>query len=112
MLYRLVASGGARGIKSRREDGVVRPLLPLWRDETEGYCRAHGLAFREDSSNPGTKRGLIRHQILPLLRELHPGADANLLALAAERPRLPRALEESLVALLASHAGTKSGRPR
>jgi tRNA(Ile)-lysidine synthetase-like protein len=86
----------------------VRPLLPLWRDETRDYCRAHGLAFREDSSNPDTKRGLIREEILPLLRRLHPGADANLLALASERSRLPRALEESLVELLASHAGTKA----
>ena len=108
VLYRLVASGGTKGIKVRRDDGVVRPLLPLWRAETREYCHAHGLAFREDSSNPDTKRGLIRNEILPLLRRLHPGAEANLLALASERSRLPRALEESLVELLASRAGTKA----
>ena len=34
ILYRLVTSGNAKGIKPRREDGVVRPLLPLWREET------------------------------------------------------------------------------
>ncbi len=28
VLYRLVSSGTAKGIKARREDGVVRPLLP------------------------------------------------------------------------------------
>ena len=32
VLYRLVASGNAKGIKTRREDGVVRPLLPIWRE--------------------------------------------------------------------------------
>ena len=37
VLYRLVASGTAKGIKARREDGVVRPLLEVWRDETEAY---------------------------------------------------------------------------
>src|SRR5215208_4656911 len=57
VLYRLVASGAAKGIKPRREDGVVRPLLQLWRDETEAYCRAAGLEFRVDSSNRETKRG-------------------------------------------------------
>ena len=36
ILYRLVTSGNAKGIKARREDGVVRPLLPLWREETLG----------------------------------------------------------------------------
>jgi tRNA(Ile)-lysidine synthase len=108
VLYRLVASGNAKGIKRRREDGVVRPLLMLWREETREYCRANRLPVRDDSSNPGTRRGLIRHEVLPLLRRLHPGADENLLALAGERPRLPRALEQSLVELLSSRAGTKS----
>ena len=108
ILYRLVASGNSKGIRPAREDGVVRPLLSLWREETEAYCREHGLTFRVDSSNPDTKRGLIRNEILPLLRRLHPGADRNLLSLAEERPRLPRALERTLAELLSSRAGTKS----
>jgi tRNA(Ile)-lysidine synthase len=107
VLYRLVSSGAARGIKAKREDRVVRPLLPVWRDETEAYCRAVGLRFRADSSNADTKRGLIRDEILPLLRRLHPAAERNLLALADERPRLPRTLEENLLALLASRDGSK-----
>ena len=63
---------------------------------------------RIDATNPETARGLIRDEILPLLRRLHPGADANLRALGEERPRLPRALEASLVDLLASRAGSKA----
>jgi tRNA(Ile)-lysidine synthase len=100
VLYRLVASGAAKGIKPRREDGVVRPLLTVWREETEAYCRAEGIKFRTDESNRDTKRGLIREEILPRLRELHPGADRNLLRLAEGRPS---ALDE----LLASTAGSK-----
>jgi tRNA(Ile)-lysidine synthase len=99
VLYRLVASGTAKGIKARREDGVVRPLLEVWRDETEAYCRAAGLAFRTDTSNPATKRGLIRDEILPRLRELHPAADRNLLRLAQDEPS---AFDE----LLASTSGS------
>ena len=48
-----------------RDDGVIRPLLNRWRDETEAYCLAEGLDFRRDTSNPDTKRGLIRDEILP-----------------------------------------------
>ena len=86
VLYRLVASGNAKGIKPKREDGVIRPLLTLWRAETEAYCRAEGLRFRTDSSNADTRRGLIREELLPLLRRLHPGAEQNLLRLAEQRP--------------------------
>ncbi len=85
VLYRLVASGTAQGIKPKREDGVVRPLLTLWREETEAYCKAVGLEFRLDGSNAETRRGLIREEILPLLRRLHPGAERNLLRLAEGR---------------------------
>src|SRR5687768_8791628 len=68
VLYRLVSSGNAKGIKVEREDGVVRPLLELWREDTMRYCAEHSLAYRLDSSNADTKRGLIREEILPLLR--------------------------------------------
>jgi tRNA(Ile)-lysidine synthetase-like protein len=50
---------------------------------------------------------LIREEILPLLRRLHPGADRNLLSLADGEPRLPRALERTLADLLSSTAGSK-----
>jgi tRNA(Ile)-lysidine synthase len=96
VLYRLVSSGRPTGIRTSRGDGVVRPLLGVWRDETAAYCAAEGLAYRVDSSNADTKRGLIREQILPLLRQLHPGADENLLRALDERQTLPPALAELL----------------
>jgi tRNA(Ile)-lysidine synthase len=103
ILYRLASSGRPTGIKPRREDGVVRPLLTVWREEAEAYCGAESLPFRVDSSNADTKRGLIRDEILPLLRRLHPAADENLLRAFQDRPELPPALAE----LLASQAGSK-----
>ena len=100
VLYRLVSSGVTGAIKAKREDGVVRPLLEIWREDAEAYCRAEGLDFRVDSSNRDTKRGLIRDEIVPLLRRLHPAAEENLLRLAQERP-------SKLDELLASTAGSK-----
>jgi tRNA(Ile)-lysidine synthetase-like protein len=99
VVYRLVSSGRPGGIKVKREDGVVRPLLTVWRNETETYCDAVDLPFRLDSSNPETKRGLIRGQILPLLRQLDQRAEQNLLALAEGRP-------SGLDSLLASAEGS------
>jgi tRNA(Ile)-lysidine synthase len=102
VLYRLAASGTTRGIKVRREDGVVRPLLPLWREETEAYCAAGGLPWRTDSTNPDTVRGLIRSDLLPLLRRLHPDADGNILRAADERRVMPPELQELLDAPVGS----------
>jgi tRNA(Ile)-lysidine synthase len=109
VLYRLVSSGRPGGIKPKREDGIVRPLLTVWGEETEAYCNDVGLPYRTDSTNLDTKRGLIRTELLPLLERLDPRARANLLALAeqpAER-RLPRTVERTLLDLLASTDGTK-----
>jgi tRNA(Ile)-lysidine synthase len=75
-------------------------LLEIWRDETEEYCRAHGLEFRKDTSNSDTKRGLIRDEILPRLRAVHPAADVNLLRLAQTSP-------SKLDELLASTSGSR-----
>src|SRR4051794_18463169 len=88
VLYHLVSRGHAKGIEPRRADGVVRPLLPVTREEARAYCERENMPFREDSSNPDTKRGLIRERILPLLRELHPAAEANLLRLLDTRGTL------------------------
>ncbi len=108
VLYRIVSSGSTRGVKARREDGVIRPLLDVTREETAAYCIANDLPVRVDATNAGTTRGLIRNEILPLLRRLHPGADTNLRALGEERPTLPRALEASLVELLSSRSGSRA----
>jgi len=107
VLLGLAASGSPQRIKAKREDGVVRPLLGVWREETRAYCDERGLPYREDSSNADTKRGLIRNEILPLLEQLDPRARVSLLSLADERPRLPRTLERTLAELLASRDGTK-----
>jgi tRNA(Ile)-lysidine synthase len=88
VLYRLVSRGAASGIEAKRADGVVRPLLTVTGEDTQAYCRAVGLDFRTDSTNADTKRGLIREQILPLLRELHPAAERNLLSLLEGRDDL------------------------
>jgi tRNA(Ile)-lysidine synthetase-like protein len=93
VLYRIVASGAPGLIEWARADGVVRPLLNRWRDETEAYCQGAGLDFRRDSSNHETKRGLIRDEIIPLLLRLHPAAEGNLLRLANRKTAPPELVE-------------------
>jgi tRNA(Ile)-lysidine synthase len=107
ILYRLATSGTTSGIRVRRDDGVVRPLLTLWRAETEAYCEAESLPFRLDRSNEDTVRGLIRREILPALRRIHPATEENVLRVLQPSGGLPRPIEKALLELLASREGSK-----
>ncbi len=107
ILYRLATSGRTTGIRVKRDDGIVRPLLVVWRDETAAYCRAEDLPFRVDSSNEDTVRGLIRREIVPALRKLHPAAERNVLAALTGPPAVPEPALRALTELVASDAGAK-----
>lgn len=67
---------GLRGIKYKREDGVIRPLLDVSREEIEGYCCEAELDFKTDSTNKDDNytRNKIRHQLIPLVSEINPSA--------------------------------------
>ncbi len=100
ILYRLASSPSRRALLGMRErDGsLVRPLLSYTRAQTAAHCRARGLTWREDVSNesPAYARSRIRAGLVPALREVHPGAEANVLA-AAERLRAEHEALEAIV---------------
>ncbi len=64
---------GLTGIPSRTRN-IARPLLPFTRKQILKFANSSKLAWREDQSNAETKylRNKIRHDIVPLLKELHP----------------------------------------
>ncbi len=53
---------------------IVRPLLAFSREEISTYAKSNNIDWREDASNTSTKyiRNKIRHQIVPLLKEINP----------------------------------------
>lgn len=64
---------GLTGIPEKN-DYIIRPLLLFSRDEILAYAEENNLIWKEDSSNASDKylRNKIRHQIVPILKELHP----------------------------------------
>lgn len=64
---------GLTGIP-RQLDHVIRPLLGFSRNEIEAYATQNAIQWREDSSNESDDylRNKIRHNIVPLLKELNP----------------------------------------
>lgn len=77
-LLRALRGTGPRGLCGLRprHGRYVRPLLGLRRAELLAYARDVGLAWREDPSNddPRFARNRVRHELLPLLEDLRPGA--------------------------------------
>ena len=61
---------------------VVRPLLCFSRADIDAYIAERGLRYVEDYTNAqlDARRNRIRHQLMPLLRELYPNVDATMLA--------------------------------
>ncbi len=67
---------------------IVRPLLDVSRDELRAYLNQSGQAWREDASNADVSftRNRLRHEIMPVLRQLNPNLD-HVLAETAEIAR-------------------------
>ncbi len=64
---------GLTGIPAKT-DTISRPLLAFSRAQILKYAEAQNLEWREDASNADVKylRNKIRHEIVPVLKELHP----------------------------------------
>jgi tRNA(Ile)-lysidine synthase len=86
ILYRLASSPSRRALLGMRprEGRLVRPLLAFTREQTGQYCLERSLSWRDDESNESDlyARSRVRHRLVPALREIHPGAEQNVLALA------------------------------
>lgn len=81
-LMRLAQGAGATGLTSLRptRGRIVRPLIQRTRQEVRDYLHAIGQPWREDGSNAQTDRlrAKVRHELLPLFREINPRFDAAL----------------------------------
>lgn len=90
MLFHLCRGSGLSGLSGippARPLGqviVVRPLLTCTRDEIIDYIRENGLSYRTDATNSDIRytRNFIRHEIVPLLKQINPAAEANAMAAA------------------------------
>jgi tRNA(Ile)-lysidine synthetase-like protein len=73
-----------------RSGPIRRPLLRLWRRDVEAYCRALGLDTLDDPGNrdPRFLRTRVRHELLPVLEAVFPGARRRLAVLAEHQQAL------------------------
>jgi tRNA(Ile)-lysidine synthase len=61
--------GGLKGIPRETEDGIVRPILDLWKEDLLNDLKKRKIPYRIDRSNVDTRfeRNWVRNVLLPLL---------------------------------------------
>ena len=86
LLLHLMRGTGLEGLAGiqpiRKNQNLIRPLLPFFKNDLLAYAQENELAFVEDSSNASDHytRNKLRHLVLPTLREIFPDVDQQLSA--------------------------------
>ena len=82
LLINLIRGTGLAGMAGMKpvSNRIIRPLLFATRQEILTFRDKHNIDFREDSSNADTKytRNKIRHQVIPILKEINPSIEGTL----------------------------------
>jgi tRNA(Ile)-lysidine synthase len=111
-IYRLASSPGSRALLglSPRNGRVIRPLLGLGRERIRELAVAAGLPFADDETNADETfaRNRIRAHVLPVLRDVNPGAEPNIAETRAELAEEAALLERVVLEAL-EDAGADAG---
>ena len=102
IVLRLMRGTGARGLAAlAAPSNIVRPWLPLLRNEVAAWARAENVPFVDDPTNATRQyfRSRVRLDLLPALEQAQPGFGESLLGIGERAAALRRevdALVESL----------------
>lgn len=115
MLMRLIRGTGTDGLVGiPMSRGVIRrPLLGCRRKEIEQYCEQNKVPYCQDESNSDLRytRNRIRHEVLPLLREMNPGVEEALLRLSSHVAQDVSYLSEAVDAVAGAQLDEQDSAP-
>ena len=110
MLLNLLRGTGLRGLAGipEKRGRILRPLLGVTRAELAAYAAERQIPFVVDSTNDAddAARNVLRHQVLPVLKELNPRAVENMSRTASLLAADEAALDAACQKLLAQCAVT------
>ncbi len=80
-LSRGTAISGVCGIPPMRDGHIIRPILPLSKEEVLLFCDTLGIEYVTDRTNKQTcyTRNKIRHNVISVLREINPSLEVSIL---------------------------------
>ena len=81
--------GGLKGIPRETGDGIVRPILDVWKEDILNYLKKRNIPYRIDRSNFDTRfeRNWVRNVLLPLLVKRYGKAVKKRIFILGERFR-------------------------
>ncbi|SKB52282.1 tRNA lysidine(34) synthetase TilS [Dyadobacter psychrophilus] len=96
-LTRGTGLAGLHGI-SGINNHLLRPLLFATKEQILAYAQENGLQWREDRSNDSDdyKRNLVRHKVIPVLKELNPSLESTFNHSSAKLRSADQLLKEML----------------
>ncbi|ADH97615.1 tRNA lysidine(34) synthetase TilS [Salisediminibacterium selenitireducens] len=122
-LLRNTAQGGSgmRALRPIEGGTLIRPLLDTEKASLYRYAKDSGIPFREDESNDSRhyRRNRIRQDILPVLKEEHPGIHRQIGRYTEERQTesdyldhlADEMLQEPSFSLMMKESGLQFSRP-
>ena len=113
LMLHLLRGAGLNGLTGMAADSeqegmrILRPLLGYSRAELRAYLEEKTLTWREDASNSDVRylRNALRHDVLPLLEQLAPGAAARMATTAFLLQEDEAVLSNLTTAFLMEHPG-------
>ena len=88
---------GLRGIHAVRDDGIIRPLLDVTRDEILAYLEQRGVTPRRDRMNDDPR--FLRNRVRTAIRDLGPDAIDGIANVASQAqqlwPHVERAIDRA-----------------
>ncbi len=86
LIFNIMRGSSLRGVCAipPKRGNIIRPLIEVTRDRIEDYCRKKGLEYMTDSTNSSDDytRNKIRHNVIPVLKEINPGFEAAAMRLS------------------------------
>lgn len=100
MLINLIRGTGIAGLQGIPviNGKVIRPLLFATREDIMAFVQKNQIQYREDQSNRQEKytRNILRHKVLPVMRELNPSLAPTMAAFFARMAATEGVLQESV----------------
>lgn len=98
MIYNIsrgTSINGLKGIVPKR-NYIIRPLIFVTRQQIEEYCKNNKLCYVNDSTNSSDlyTRNKIRHQVVPVLKNINPLVESSVSDLSCEAFEINNFLEE------------------
>ena len=107
--------GGLKGIPRETSDGIVRPILDVWKEEILDDLKKRKIPYRIDRSNTDTRfeRNWVRHILIPLLEKRYGKSVKKRIFTLGERFReLDDYLEDEAGGWIRRNVKRASGRMR